>query len=80
MMRRNTAQKRKTEETDLTKSTIKEIHPPTPNLEENTSVHEDLKLLVEGVNSRSKEAATDPNKNREWKRFSIDKLALDTNM
>ena len=68
------------EEQNLTESTIKEPHLSALNLQDTKSVYEDLKLLVENINSRSKQGANDSIKKREWKRFSIDKFVLDSNM
>ena len=65
------------EDQNLTESTIKESHLSTLNLQD---TFKDLKLLEEKINSRSKEGDNDSNKQREWKRFSIDKLELDINM
>ena len=67
------------EEENFTESMIKEPLYIS-KLEDTKSVYEDLKLLVENINSRSKQGANDSIKKREWKRFSIDKFVLDSNM
>ena len=69
------------EEQNLTESTIKEPHLSISNLQDTKCVYEDLKLLEEKINSRSSQvSANDSSKKREWKRFSIDKLTLDSNI
>jgi hypothetical protein len=80
MIARNSPQKMKIEEQNLTESTTEEPHPSTSNSKDIKRVHEDLKLLEEKINSRSKESANDSSKKREWNRFSIDGLKLDINM
>ena len=68
------------EEQNMSESTIKESHLSTLNLQDTKCVYEDLKLLEEKINSRNNEGDNDSNKQREWKRFSIDKLESDINM
>jgi hypothetical protein len=68
------------EEQNIIESMIIEPHLSALNSQDTKCVYEDLKLLEEKINSRNNEGDNDSNKQREWKRFSIDKLELDINM